>query len=150
MSGFSPNATSNLPQSRVIFCDNVFVENLKTQTPFVRWTSRRDLPLNSGNQIELFMLNPLGADTVQVAEGAVLSGISVSVGTTTATVGEFRATRNEALSSTPSSGTILLTCFCGSFDALRLVCPRRAQCQRKTRNAPPFLDFVADSDTATA
>jgi hypothetical protein len=91
MAGFSPasNATSNLPQSHIIFYDNVFVENLKAQTPFVRCASRRDLPLNSGNQIELFMLNPLGAETVQVAEGAVLSGISVSVGTTTALIGEY-------------------------------------------------------------
>jgi hypothetical protein len=34
MSGFNPasNATSNLPQSHVIFYDNVFVENLKAQT----------------------------------------------------------------------------------------------------------------------
>lgn len=91
MAGFDPasNTTSTLPQSRVTYYDRIFVENLKAQTPFVRVAERRDLPLNSGNQIELFMLNTLGANTAQNSEGVVLSGISVSVGTTTATIGEY-------------------------------------------------------------
>lgn len=91
MAGFNPssNATSNLPQSRVIFYDKRFIENLKAQTPFVRCAERRELPMNSGNQLELFMYNSFGANTQQVSEGTVGTGISASVGTTTATIGEY-------------------------------------------------------------
>lgn len=57
MAGYNPasNATSNLPQSRVISYDKKFIQNLKAQTPFVRCAERRELPMNSGNQLELFM-----------------------------------------------------------------------------------------------
>ncbi len=91
MAGFNPasNVTSNLPQSRVIYYDKRFIENLKAQTPFVRCAERRELPLNSGNQLELFMYNTFGANTAQVSEGTVPSGIAASVGTTTATIGEY-------------------------------------------------------------
>jgi hypothetical protein len=91
MAGFNPasNLTSNLPQSRVIYYDKRFIENLKAQTPFVRCAERRELPMNSGNQLELFMYNTFGANTAQVAEGTVPTGISASVGTTTATIGEY-------------------------------------------------------------
>jgi len=78
-----------LPQSRVIYYDKRFIENLKAQTPFVRCAERRELPLNSGNQLELFMYNSFGANTQQVSEGTVGTGISASVGTTTATIGEY-------------------------------------------------------------
>ena len=93
MAGFNPasNSTSNLPQSRVIYYDKRFIENLKAQTPFVRCAERRELPLNSGNQLELFMYNTFGANTAQVSEGTVPTGISASVGTTTATIGELIA-----------------------------------------------------------
>src|ERR1700675_5093308 len=91
MAGFNPasNTTSNLPQSRVIYYDKRFIENLKAQTPFVRCAERRELPMNSGNQLELFMYNTFGANTAQVSEGTVPTGISASVGTTTATIGEY-------------------------------------------------------------
>lgn len=91
MSGFNPssNGTGNLPQSRVIYYDKRFIENLKAQTPFVRCAERRELPVNSGNQLELFMYNTFGANTNQASEGTVGSGITASVGTTTATIGEY-------------------------------------------------------------
>jgi hypothetical protein len=91
MAGFNPasNSTSNLPQSRVIYYDKRFIENLKAQTPFVRCAERRELPMNSGNQLELFMYNTFGANTVQVSEGTVQSGITATVGTTVATIGEY-------------------------------------------------------------
>lgn len=91
MAGYNPssNNLAQLPQSRIISYDKKFVENLKANTVFVRCAERRDLPLNSGNQLELFMYNTLGANTVQAPEGTVGSGISVSVGTTTATIGEY-------------------------------------------------------------
>src|SRR5271166_2661542 len=91
MAGYNPasNTTSTLPQSRVIYYDKRFIENLKAQTPFVRCCERRELPLNSGNQLELFMYNSFGANVAQVSEGTVQTGITASVGTTTATIGEY-------------------------------------------------------------
>jgi N4-gp56 family major capsid protein len=91
MTGYNPasNQTSNLPQSRIIYYDKRFIENLKAQTPFLRCAERRELPLNSGNQLELFMYNTFGANTVQASEGTVGTGITATVGTTTATIGEY-------------------------------------------------------------
>src|ERR1017187_325087 len=88
---FSPagNQQSNLPQSTVKFYDKKFRENLKAQTPFVACAERLDLPMNSGNQYEMFMYVPLSANTVQTTEGTVGSSLSVSVLTNTATIGEY-------------------------------------------------------------
>ena len=80
---------SNLPQSTVKFYDKKFRENLKAQTPFVACSERLDLPLKSGNQYEMFMYVPLVANQSQTTEGTVGGGISVSVLTTTATIGEY-------------------------------------------------------------
>jgi len=88
---FSPsgNQLSNLPQSTVKYYDKRFRENLKANTPFVRCAQRLDLPMKSGNQYELFMYVPLAANTNQTTEGTVGSSLSVSVLTTTATIGEY-------------------------------------------------------------
>ncbi len=88
---FSPagNQQSNLPQSTVKHYDKKFRENLKANTPFVRCAERLDLPMKSGNQYEMFMYVPLAANTNQTAEGTVGSSLSVSVLTTTATIGEY-------------------------------------------------------------
>lgn len=84
------NLQSNLPQSTVKFYDKKFRENLKAQTPFVRCSERLQLPVNSGNQYEMFMYVPLGANVAQVAEGSLAqSSLSISVLTTTATIGEY-------------------------------------------------------------
>jgi hypothetical protein len=69
--------------------DKKFRENLKAQTPFVACSERLDLPMKSGNQYQLFMYVPLAANTSQTTEGTVGSSISVSVLTTTATIGEY-------------------------------------------------------------
>lgn len=89
--GVSPasNTTGNLAQSRVIYIEKKFRRNLKTQTPFVRCAAPVDLPLNSGNTIDLFMYQTLAGNTAQTAEGTIGSGISVSVLSTLATIGEF-------------------------------------------------------------
>lgn len=91
MAGYSPaiNTTSNLPQSTVKFYDKKFRENLKAQTPFVACSERLDLPTKSGNQYEMFMYVPLAANSSQATEGTVGTSISVSVLTTTATIGEY-------------------------------------------------------------
>lgn len=83
------NVQANLPQSTVKFYDKKFRENLKANTPFVACSERLDLPPKSGNQYEMFMYVPLGANTTQVTEGTVGTGISVSVLNTTATIGEY-------------------------------------------------------------
>lgn len=89
--GYSPSSmnSSNLPQSRVIFYDKQFVKNLKANTPGIRCCNRRELPEQSGNQHQLFMYNALTANTTQVGEGVVGSGITVSVSNTTATIGQY-------------------------------------------------------------
>jgi len=88
---FSPagNQLSNLPQSTVKFYDKKFRENLKAQTPFVACSERLELPVNSGNQYEMFMYVPFAANTTQTTEGTVGSSISASVLTTNATIGEY-------------------------------------------------------------
>jgi len=91
MAGYTPasNLQANLPQSTVKYYDKKFRENLKAQTPFIACSERLDLPMQSGNQYELFMYVPLAANTTQTAEGTVGSGIPVSVLTTTSTIGEY-------------------------------------------------------------
>ena len=92
MAGYSPasNVQANLPQSTVKFYDKDFIDNLKAETPFVRCSERRDLPINSGNQLVLFEYNTFGANTSQVSpEGQVPSGITTSLVTNTSTIGEY-------------------------------------------------------------
>lgn len=83
------NVTANLPQSTVKFYDKEFVENLKAETPFVRCAERRDLPLNSGNQLVLFEYNTFGANTSQASEGNPGQGITASLVSNTSTIGEY-------------------------------------------------------------
>lgn len=83
------NIQNNLPQSTVKFYDKTFRENLKAQTPFVACSERLELPTKSGNQYEMFMYVPLGANQVQTTEGTVGTSIAVSVLNTTATIGEY-------------------------------------------------------------
>jgi hypothetical protein len=91
MAGYNPasNTSANLPQSRAIHYDKKFVENLKTETPFPRCASPRELPLNSGNQLALFEYGTFGANTVQASEGTVGSGITATVLTNSCTIGEY-------------------------------------------------------------
>lgn len=88
---YSPASTlqTNLPQSTVIFYDKKFVDNLKANTPWLRCSERRPLPLNSGNQLRMYMYTPFGANTTQQSEGTVGTGITPSVQTTTATIGQY-------------------------------------------------------------
>ena len=89
--GYSPasTVTSNLPQSTVIQYDKKFVKNLKANTPFVRITNRRELDLNSGNQLRLYMYQTFGPNLAQQSEGTVGSGITPVVNQTTATIGQY-------------------------------------------------------------
>lgn len=91
MAGYSPasNTTSTLSQAQVIYYDKNFISNLKANTPHLRVTNRRELPENSGNQLELFMYQTLGPNIAQSAEGTVGSGITVSVLNNKATIGQY-------------------------------------------------------------
>jgi hypothetical protein len=62
---------------------------LKAETPFVRCAERRDLPLNSGNQLVLFEYNTFGANIAQANEGTPGPGQSASLVTNTSTIGEL-------------------------------------------------------------
>lgn len=91
MSGYNPASTTSnaLPQATVTFYDKKFVENVKLWTLFLRCSERRPLPMNSGNKLELFMYQPLAANTAQISEGTVGSGITPTVLTNTTTIGQF-------------------------------------------------------------
>jgi hypothetical protein len=59
------------------------------ETPFVRCAERRDLPLNSGNQLVLFEYNTFGANIAQATEGTPGQGQVATLVTNTSTIGEF-------------------------------------------------------------
>lgn len=83
------NNTQNLPQSTVIHYDKNFRDALHSETPFPACLEPLELPLNSGNQYEIFQYVPLTADTNQQAEGAPGSSESISVIHNTMTIGEY-------------------------------------------------------------
>lgn len=91
MSGYNPASTTSnaLPQATVTFYDRNFVQNLKLWTLFLRLSERRPLPMNSGNKLELFMYQPLAANTAQISEGTVGSGLTPTVLTNTTTIGQY-------------------------------------------------------------
>ena len=91
MSGYNPASTTSnaLPQATVTFYDRNFVQNLKFWTLFLRLSERRPLPMNSGNKLELFMYQPLAANTAQISEGTVGSGLTPTVLTNTTTIGQY-------------------------------------------------------------
>lgn len=87
-----PNASttsSALPQSAVTYYEKKFVSWLAANTPALRCTTRRPLPLHSGNKIEFFKYNPFGGNTTQVTEGTVGTGLTASVQDSTATIGQY-------------------------------------------------------------
>lgn len=83
------NQLSNLPQAQVIHYDATFRDGLHAETPFVACAEPLELPLNSGNKIEIFQYQPLAADTNQVAEGDPGSSETISVVDATMTIGEY-------------------------------------------------------------
>src|SRR5258708_925184 len=91
MSGYNPASTntSGLPQSTITFFDKKFIENLKLNTLFIRCAERKPLPMQSGNKLELFMYQSFAANTSQVSEGTVGSGITPTVLTNTSTIGQY-------------------------------------------------------------
>ncbi len=91
MPGYSPasNQVATLSTAQVIFYDKAFVKNLKLNAFYLRCMTRRILPANSGNQLELFMYKTLGPNTTQAAEGTVGNGITISTVNNTSTIGQI-------------------------------------------------------------
>lgn len=91
MAGYNPASTliSNLPQAQATYFDKDFIANLKANTPFLRCTERRELPAQSGNQHRLYMYQAFAGNTSQSAEGTVQSGITPSVNTSSAVIGQY-------------------------------------------------------------
>ena len=91
MAGYNPASVmiSNLPQSQAIFYEREFLKNLKQHTPFLLCADRKELPLNSGNSMTQFMYVPFGANIVNAAEGTVGSGITPTVLSNNAVIGQL-------------------------------------------------------------
>lgn len=89
--GYSPasNTTGNLPQTQAIYYEKTFIDNLKAETPFLKVSTRMEMPENSGNTLSLYMMQTLGANTTQAAEGVVGSGITVSVLNNLSKIGNY-------------------------------------------------------------
>lgn len=89
--GFSPSSmnSGNMPQSQVTYYDKNFVKNLKAETPYLRCSSRRELPEHNGNKHQLFMYQPLSANTTQAGDGVVGSGITLNVVSNASTIGNY-------------------------------------------------------------
>lgn len=76
---YSPASTvtsGGMSNLNAIFYERKAVANLKATTPFMTMTTQRPLPLRSGNQIQFYTYNLLGANTNQQAEGTVKRSFS--------------------------------------------------------------------------
>jgi hypothetical protein len=91
MAGYSPASanTSNLPQSVITHYDKEFVKNLKPNVQYLRCANPRELPPMSGNQHQLFMYSPFGANITQTSEGTVGTGIPPVVLTNSSRIGQW-------------------------------------------------------------
>lgn len=90
--GPSPTSMSSgqMPQaSLTIHYNSKFTKNLKSRTPAQRICSRREMPLQAGQQYRDFMYNSLPGNTEQASEGLIGTGISLSVPYTTYQLGQW-------------------------------------------------------------
>lgn len=90
--GVSPAAmqSGQMPQAALsIYYNGKFTKNLKSKTPAQRICSRRDMPMQSGQQYRDFMYNALPANTTQASEGLIGTGIQLSVPFTTYQLGQW-------------------------------------------------------------
>jgi hypothetical protein len=80
--GISPTSmqSGNTPQAALtVRYNRNFIENLKAKTNKLRLTTRFPMPLNAGQVFRDFMIQPITANTTEVSEGTVGSGITVSI-----------------------------------------------------------------------
>lgn len=82
--------SGQMPQaSLTIHYNSKFTKNLKSRTPAQRICSRRDMPLQAGQQYRDFMYNSLPGNTEMASEGIIGSGISLSIPFTTYQLGQW-------------------------------------------------------------
>lgn len=89
--GYSPasNTTGNLPQTQAIYYEKTFIDNLKAETPFLKLSTRMEMPEHSGNQLALYEMQTMGANPVQAAEGVVGTGKTVQVLSNLTKIGNY-------------------------------------------------------------
>jgi hypothetical protein len=66
---------ANLPNTLAVYYEKQAIPNLKANTPFLSMTKQWPLPLRSGNVIQFYTYNLLGANINLQAEGTVGSPI---------------------------------------------------------------------------
>lgn len=88
--GIVANELSGIvPQSLITQYDKKFIPNLKAKLAHLRCAERRNMEMNAGNNLRLFMYNTLGPNVVQATEGMSGLGRTIAVSFNTTTIGEY-------------------------------------------------------------
>jgi len=82
-------ASGNFPNALAIYYERKAIPNLKASTPFLGCTKQWPLPMHSGNTIQFFSYNLLGANTQQSTEGFVGSPVPESAVKIQAVIGQY-------------------------------------------------------------
>lgn len=82
-------ASGNFPNALAIYYERKAIPNLKASTPFLGCTKQWPLPMHSGNTIQFFSYNLLGANTQQSTEGFVGSPVPESALKIQAVIGQY-------------------------------------------------------------
>ncbi len=92
MAGYTPASilSTNLIQTSATYYSKEFVENLKANTPFLRVTKRREIPMNAGSNYKMYMYQTFAANLAQASEGVAGSGASLpTMLTNSMTLGQY-------------------------------------------------------------
>lgn len=82
-------SSGNFPNALAVYYEKKAIPNLKASTPFLGCTKQWPLPLHSGNTIQFFSYNLLGANTSQTTEGFVGSPVPESTVKIQAVIGQY-------------------------------------------------------------
>src|ERR1700690_2093078 len=82
-------SSGNFPNALAIFYERKAIPNLKASTPFLGCTKQWPLPMHSGNTIQFFSYNLLGANVSQTTEGFVGSPVPESTVKIQAVIGQY-------------------------------------------------------------
>jgi len=82
-------ASGNFPNALAVYYERKAIPNLKASTPFLGCTKQWPLPLHSGNVIQFYSYNLLGANVGQTTEGFVGSPVPESSVKIQATIGQY-------------------------------------------------------------
>ena len=135
--------SGQMPQAALtIHYNTKFTKNLKSKTPAQRICSRRDMPMQAGQQYRDFMYNALPANTNQATEGVIGSGISLSIPFTTYQLGQWADYTN-------FSDFVLATTIDPALENVEKEMAYRAG-QTVQRLALAQFDFARTVDTSVA